>query len=275
MSLGKLIKSLAPIAISAFAGPAIGSGIGQLFGSSAVSPFISRALTGAVTSKLMGGKNKDALRNALLSGIGGMAIDSFGGQAQMSENQTLKPGQYTKAEIERNQLVPTSSGSGQSNIPTETATKGVAESFKPQTFTGELLKSSGIGTDNLLARLLNTRMGEGLTAGLVAQLLAGDDEEDTRREFERRPFGYGGPGGQLGGIRYAADGGLSNPMDFPRRNGGIDPSEGSGTKDDVPAMLMAGEFVLTKDAVRGLGDGNQRKGIQRAYNMMDNLEARA
>jgi len=275
MSLGKLIKSLAPIAISAFAGPAIGSGIGQLFGSSAVSPFISRALTGAVTSKLMGGKNKDALRNALLSGIGGMAIDSFGGQAQMSENQTLKPGQYTKAEIERNQLVPTSSGSGQSNIPTETATKGIAESFKPQTFTGELLKSSGIGTDNLLARLLNTRMGEGLTAGLVAQLLAGDDEEDTRREFERRPFGYGGPGGQLGGIRYAADGGLSNPMDFPRRNGGIDPSEGSGTKDDVPAMLMAGEFVLTKDAVRGLGDGNQRKGIQRAYNMMDNLEARA
>ena len=31
MSLGKLIKSLAPIAISAFAGPAIGQGIGQLF----------------------------------------------------------------------------------------------------------------------------------------------------------------------------------------------------------------------------------------------------
>ena len=36
-----------------------------------------------------------------------------------------------------------------------------------------------------------------------------------------------------------------------------------------------GEFVLTKDAVKGLGDGNQRKGIQRAYDMMDNLEARA
>jgi len=211
------------------------------------------------------------LRNALLSGIGGMAIDSFGGQAQMSENQTLKPGQYTKAEIERNQLVPTSSGSGQSNIPTENATKGVAESFKPQTFTGELLKSSGIGTDNLLARLLNTRMGEGLTAGLIAQLLAGDEEEQLR-EFEQRPFGYGGPGGRLGGITYANMGG---PMGFPRRNGGIDPSEGSGTKDDVPAMLMAGEFVLTKDAVKGLGDGNQRKGIQRAYNMMDNLEARA
>ena len=28
-------------------------------------------------------------------------------------------------------------------------------------------------------------------------------------------------------------------MDFPRRDGGIDPSEGSGTKDYVPAMLTA------------------------------------
>ena len=58
-------------------------------------------------------------------------------------------------------------------------------------------------------------------------------------------------------------------------DGGIDPSEGSGTKDDVPAMLTAGEFVLTKDAVKGLGNGNQRLGIQKAYNMMNNLERMA
>ena len=115
-----------------------------------------------------------------------------------------------------------------------------------------------MGGDNLLARLLNTPLGEGLTAGLIAQLLSGDEEEQTR-EFEQRPFGAGGPGGKLGGITFANQGG---EMAFPRRTGGIDPSEGSGTKDDVPAMLMAGEFVLTKDAVKGLGDGNSRKGIQ-------------
>ena len=62
---------------------------------------------------------------------------------------------------------------------------------------------------------------------------------------------------------------------FPRRNGGIDPSEGSGKKDDVPAMLMAGEFVMTRDAVKGMGDGNLRKGINRMYGMMDNLEMMA
>ena len=151
---------------------------------------------------------------------------------------------------------------GVSSVPTEQTTQKVAEAFKPRTFSAELLKSAGVGGDNLFSRLLNTPLGEGLTAGLLAQLLSGGDEdEDTRTSFERRPFGTGGPGGKLGGITFAKEGG---EMGFPRRTGGIDPSEGSGTKDDVPAMLMAGEFVLTKDAVKGLGDGNSRKGIQKS-----------
>jgi len=50
------------------------------------------------------------------------------------------------------------------------------------------------------------------------------------------------------------------------------PSEGSGTKDDVPAMLMAGEFVMTRDAVEGAGNGDINQGINRMYNMMDNFE---
>jgi hypothetical protein len=40
-------------------------------------------------------------------------------------------------------------------------------------------------------------------------------------------------------------------------------------------MLTAGEFVLTKDAVKGLGGGNQSLGIQRAYDMMGDLEGMA
>ena len=56
-----------------------------------------------------------------------------------------------------------------------------------------------------------------------------------------------------------------------RRNGGIMPSEGSGQKDDVPAMLMAGEFVLNKNAVKGLGGGDLNRGIERAYAMQNKL----
>jgi hypothetical protein len=268
MDLGDLAKSILPVVI----GSALGPGIGTAIAGTGASPFLSRALTGAAISKLSGGKSKDAIRDALLSGIGGMAFDSFSGQQVAQEGQALKPGEFSKAEIERNQLVPTGSETiGGSKPPVEQSAQNV-QGVRPRTFSGELLKSAGIGDDNLLARLLNTRVGEGLTAGLIAQLLAGDDDDEQPREFEQRPFGFGGPGGQLGGIRFAADGG---PMSFPRRTGGIDPSEGSGRKDDVPAMLMAGEFVLTKDAVKGLGDGNSRKGIQRAYNMMDQLEARA
>ena len=272
MSLGKLIKNLAPIAISAFAGPQIGLGLGKLFGTqTALNPFLTRALTGAATSKLLGGKNKDAVRNALLAGVGGMALDQFTGSENvaqdLSDRQNIR--RSLDQGVSRNQAI--DEVIQNKKPPIENVSKQI-QGVAPKTFSGELLQAAGVSDDNLLARLLNTRVGEGLTAGLIAQLLAGNDDEERPREFEQRPFGFGGPGGQLGGVRFAADGG---PMSFPRRNGGIDPSEGSGTKDDVPAMLMAGEFVLTKDAVKGLGDGNQRKGIQRAYDMMDKLEARA
>ena len=275
MSIGKLIKDLAPIAISAFAGPSIGAGIGKLFGAeSALSPFLSRAITGAATSKLMGGKNKDAVRNALLAGIGGAFFDDTPvQQANTTPSTTNLRGGPTKSMVGDDfgpALDMADAKATGGKPPVETAVERIKGT--PKTFTGELLQAGGISDDNLLARLLNTRVGEGLTAGLIAQLLAGDDDEERPREFEQRPFGFGGPGGRLGGVTFAQDGG---PMAFPRRNGGIDPSEGSGTKDDVPAMLMAGEFVLTKDAVKGLGDGNQRRGIQRAYDMMDKLEARA
>ncbi len=40
-------------------------------------------------------------------------------------------------------------------------------------------------------------------------------------------------------------------------------------------MLTAGEFVMTRDAVKGAGNGNLNKGIQRMYGVMDNLERMA
>jgi hypothetical protein len=61
---------------------------------------------------------------------------------------------------------------------------------------------------------------------------------------------------------------------FPRRNGGIMPNEGIPNQDSVRAMLMPGEFVMTTDAVRGLGNGSLNNGINNMYNMMRNLESR-
>jgi hypothetical protein len=61
---------------------------------------------------------------------------------------------------------------------------------------------------------------------------------------------------------------------FPRRNGGIMPNEGIPNQDSVRAMLMPGEFVMTTDAVRGLGSGSLNNGINNMYDMMRNLESR-
>ena len=61
---------------------------------------------------------------------------------------------------------------------------------------------------------------------------------------------------------------------FPRREGGIAPTEGTPGKDSVRAMLMPGEFIMTTDAVKGLGNGNVDKGIKSMYSVMRNLEQR-
>ena len=75
----------------------------------------------------------------------------------------------------------------------------------------------------------------------------------------------GGYTGQLPGLyapRYAKAGGhISGP--------------GTGTSDDVPAMLSDGEFVLTAKAVRGAGDGDRMKGAKKLYKLMNSLEKRA
>lgn len=70
--------------------------------------------------------------------------------------------------------------------------------------------------------------------------------------------------------QYVAEGGEI----FPRRVGGIMPDEGIPGQDSVRAMLMPGEFVMTTDAVKGLGGGDMRQGINNMYGMMRNLEAR-
>ena len=42
--------------------------------------------------------------------------------------------------------------------------------------------------------------------------------------------------------------------------------------DDVPAMLSKNEFVMTADAVRGIGGGDVEKGSKRLYNTMKQAE---
>jgi len=88
-------------------------------------------------------------------------------------------------------------------------------------------------------------------------------------------------------ISYAADGGemtggvanngrkIEHPngkvKEHPKRIGEI-AGPGTGTSDEIPAMLSDGEFVMTAQAVRNAGGGSRKQGAKNMYKLMKNLE---
>jgi hypothetical protein len=149
------------------------------------------------------------------------------------------------------------------------------------------LVESGISPDVALEKLtpgLFSRYGPALAAGTGVMALAGGFDtpktkspegfDSTRRYPPVRVGGTMRPG-QLPPAYYpgynpvtAAQGG---EMEFPRRTGGIS-GPGTGTSDDIPAMLSDGEFVMTAKAVRGAGNGSRKEGVRRMYDMMRSFE---
>ena len=242
--IGNILAALAGPVLGNIVQTGIGSVLGQEVGKSMLGKMLAGAGGGLLTSKLLGREDKDNLKDALMAGIGAGTLggtDIFGGAS----------GEAAKGAATSGAIKDAVSKSG--NIAAA------------NTMSGEVAQMFGLPLDSGIGSLLNSKMGELGMFTLLPYLFGGDEEE------ERKPRPFGGTDKLIPLMPYNL-GGVAN---FPRRDGGISPSEGSGTKDDVPAMLTAGEFVLTKDAVKGLGGGNQNVGIQRAYNMMNQLEGMA
>lgn len=68
------------------------------------------------------------------------------------------------------------------------------------------------------------------------------------------------------------EGGIKE-LDY-RETGGFVPVGIKEKADDVPAMLSKNEFVMTADAVRGIGNGDVETGAQKLYNLMKQAEKR-
>ena len=213
---------------------------------------IASLATNFLLSKALGADTKDAIKYAGLGSLLGAGLGTpglFGGKVeQMSglpaaaQGMNVADAANVVSNIVKKQTSPAGIAQGLASIQPAKGTLGVSPF---------LVKSGILDADSKTADLLNSQIGE--------MLLFGGVEGFTKLNVPR--------------IRQAADGGYIDGQYFPRRNGGIMPSEGSGQKDDVPAMLMAGEFVLNKKAVKGLGNGDLNKGIERAYAMQNRLQS--
>lgn len=120
----------------------------------------------------------------------------------------------------------------------------------------------------------------GLTLAADAAMTPEVEEGGVPADFDTRlgidvfssdPMRYGYGYNTYGGFRPA---GMADGGSFPPRDGAI-AGPGTGTSDDIPAMLSDGEFVMTARAVRGAGNGSRKQGMRRMYDMMRNFESAA
>ena len=249
-SFKKILKTAAPLI-----GGTIGFAIGGPLGSAA----IGSALGAGIGSLAAGADTDDALKAALLGGIGGYAAS--GGNLFTSKAAAL-PTQYGSGAM----------ATGEALTPGFEAAVKTAEapSFfdKAVTFAKEnpLTTTAGIGT--------------------LAALGATEPEQEQQDVFKSRPDPIGETRLGLGFIgnksydldddedrkRYFADLRDRQTGTMTAANGGEVEGPGTGTSDSVPARLSDGEFVLTAKAVRGAGGGDRDVGAARMYEMMSELE---
>ena len=127
-----------------------------------------------------------------------------------------------------------------------------------------LLRGMGGMDQETLMKIL--KMGGSLTpAGIIRNLMSGRKGAVPTMEAAE------GGVAELPKVRML-EGGVPE-IDY-RESGGFVPMGKKEKADDVPAMLSKNEFVMTADAVRGMGDGNVEKGAQRMYDQMRQLENR-
>jgi hypothetical protein len=145
----------------------------------------------------------------------------------------------------------------------EIAIMGLGEGQKDG---GRIGLKGGSGSSNRVAQLI-----------LERDYLLSKDEDVSYIDAELKSLGYKmkSEGGVMdvkmptGKIRKNSAGVVERDY---RDEGGFVPVGIKERADDVPAMLSKNEFVMTADAVRGIGNGSVEEGSKKLYNTMKKAE---
>ena len=272
-SLKKVVKKVAPIA-GALLIPGVGGALSGALGGigSAI------GIPSGIGSSILGGKGVLGTLGSIRGGIGGM-LGMGGGEPTQ---QTIQQGDTLNSiaaanNVSVDQLLqanpsikdPNAIVAGDTIAIPGVNVPSIEGNFVRNIFGGGTKGQSSVGLieDFLKGRESDpVREGGGLggNAGLMA--LAALYGKAVKEDFKRKEGGLKDirqsirpdlmpaptfTGFDLG-IRGAADGGLmENELDL--RMGGPSIGPGTGTSDDIPAMLSDGEFVMTSAANNGLG----------------------
>ena len=265
---GKTISSLMAGAESAGAGAGAGGGAGGAGAANTGEKTLTQKAKDLVfgpepTAEQIGTAKatayKDALTAANQKGIVGEAATNLANQAASEiTKETLGPSLFRKA-----------MGVGAVGTGVLAATGGFK---KPPQESPGLVEYAEDGTPITGEDLIAADSGKYLVDNLTGRLSDGSYEVDTSFGLNPRlPTIYDNPFQRPTFPQMIAKEGGEV---YPRRNGGIMPNEGIPNQDSVRALLMPGEFVMTTDAVKGLGGGNLNQGINNMYSVMRNLESR-
>ena len=305
-------KAVAPIApyVLPFVMPGVGGLVGGKLGSFLASR-LGQSVVGAGIGALAGKKPvdiaKDVAIQAATSGISGLLKGGEGTASQrfMSGVTGVEP-KIPTGDTEKGFFGKATEKLSQQFNPAERA---VNPEFKKAKLLG---KVSGIDlTDEDIIGLgipkessFMYQYGPATYAGLSAlpyaeQLLGPKQEEGEEEEGYVRedlytpnyaqyqlgditgPQGYdptiytAAMGGEITGFASGSGQQIKHPdgkvKEHPKRIGEI-AGPGTGTSDDIPAMLSDGEFVMTAKAVRNAGGGSRKVGAKNMYKMMKSLE---
>ena len=161
----------------------------------------------------------------------------------------------------------------------------------------EKIIASGISPEASFTYQYGPALYAGLTALPLAEQYLGPQQEEEEEDYTREdlytpnyaqyqllditgpqgydPTIYAAMGGEITGFASGSGQQIEHPdgkvREHPKRIGEI-AGPGTGTSDDIPAMLSDGEFVMTAKAVRNAGGGSRKEGAKNMYKMMKSLE---
>ena len=256
-SLKKVVKKVAPIAL-----PLLIPGVGNVVGGALSSVGSALGIPSGIGSSLLGGKGILDTAQAIRGGIAGIGSNLFGGGQQdvMYQDQF---GNVVSADEYANM------NEADKILYNQMNNQQVGPLGTP---VGPFLRNTFLGTTEDPGLLRNIVSGDkdsafmGVNPGLAAlaalygkatkeaaEKTAGglqDIRTSVRPDLMPQPTFQGFDLGIRPGMSY---GGSMDEQELDLRMGGPSIGPGTGTSDDIPAMLSDGEFVMTSAANNGLG----------------------